>query len=293
MTQGICFFAYNNNQLDYTRLALLAAKHAKHHLNKPVALITNEGSWDWLKSTRPIRDIRTYIDEIIITDDDLSPNNRKHWDSPWHEFSAPFYNSNKHKVWEYTPWDETLLLDTDYIVQTDFLNGCYNRDGVNMFNRALTLRNTLPAHREQRLFDAGVDMWWSTVVYFSKKGVAPEFFELWAHITENYNYYQYLYNFPGQLYRTDYCVSIAAHILNGMTRGDVIDDMWGLPLHNMDQKDDLLDVRDNSWLMLSHNTEKNWENIAVNWSNTDIHCMNKRAIDRNWDKLWNNINSAA
>ena len=287
MTQGICFFAYNNNQLDYTRLALLAAKHAKHHLDKPVALITNEGSWDWLKSTRSIKDIRKYIDEIVITDDELNTNNRKHWDSPWHEFSAPFYNSNKHKIWEYTPWDETLLLDTDYIVQTDFLNGCFNRDGVNMFNRALTLRNTLPAAREQRLFDAGVDMWWSTVVYFSQKGVAPEFFELWHHITDNYNYYQYLYNFPGQLYRTDYCVSIAAHILNGMQTGDVIDNMWGLPLHNMDQKDDLLDVAHDSWLMLAHNPEKNWENIAVKWNNCDIHCMNKRAIDRNWDKLWN------
>ena len=32
-TKGICMFAYNNQELDYTRFAAIASKYAKHHMN--------------------------------------------------------------------------------------------------------------------------------------------------------------------------------------------------------------------------------------------------------------------
>ena len=34
MTEGICFFAYNNEQIDYVKLATIAASYAKLKLNK-------------------------------------------------------------------------------------------------------------------------------------------------------------------------------------------------------------------------------------------------------------------
>jgi len=287
MTEGICFFAYNNNQIDYTRLAMLASVCAKRHLNKPVVLITNQGSWDWLKLSYDTVDLKHCFDEFIITDDELKINSRKHFDSPWTEFEAPFYNSNKHKVYEYSPFDKTLLLDIDYILKTDFLNHCFKSyEGVAMFDRALTLQNGLHHPREVALFDAGIPMWWSTAVYFDRSPTSKLFFDMWAHVAQHYNFYQYLYNFPGKLFRTDYCVSIAVHILNGMQKGDVINNMSDQPLFNMAQKDIILDVDEKGWLMLANDPEQNWKNIAVNHQNLDLHCMNKRSLDKQWSKLW-------
>ena len=46
--RGVCMFAYNNEQLDYGYFSLLAAKQAKKHLDVPVCLITDEGTWAYL-----------------------------------------------------------------------------------------------------------------------------------------------------------------------------------------------------------------------------------------------------
>ena len=100
------------------------------------------------------------------------------------------------------------------------------------------------------------------------------------------SFYQYLYNFPGKLFRTDYCVSIAVHILNGMQKGDVINNMSDQPLFNMAQKDIILDVDKDGWLMLANDPELNWKNLAVNHQNLDLHCMNKRSLDKHWSRLW-------
>jgi len=57
-------------------------------------------------------------------------------------------------------------------------------------------------------------------------------------------------------------------------------------LFNMAQKDIILDVDEKGWLMLANDPEQNWKNIAVNHQNLDLHCMNKRSLDKQWSKLW-------
>ena len=54
------------------------------------------------------------------------------------------------KVFEYSPYDKTLLLDIDYIVKSDKLLKYFEGDhNVCMYDNALTLRNELPADRER------------------------------------------------------------------------------------------------------------------------------------------------
>lgn len=286
-TKGVCFFAYNNEAIDYIELAILAAAQSKRHLNLPVTVITDAGTYNWLKQKHGgVEHAKKYIDNIVITDEDLKANYRKHWDSPWSSFNAPFFNSNKHKIWEYSPYDQTLLLDIDYMIRSDtLLHSLDHYEGVCMFNNAVNLRSELPGSRERFLFDAGIPMWWSTVVYFDRTDVSKLFFDLWAHVADNYDFYQYLYNFPGKLFRTDYCVSIAVHILNGMTTGDSINS-FPASLINMDQKDDIVEVRDNEWIMLANDTDKQWENIVVKITGQDLHCMNKRALSRHAKQIW-------
>lgn len=287
MTEGICFFAYNNDQIDYAKLAVVAAAYTKKFLNKQVCLITDEGTWAWLQQSHDIAYVKRVIDDVVITDDEMKRNTRTHNDSPWTEFRAQFSNSNKHKVFEYSPYDKTLLLDIDYIVKTDFLNHAYDAyTGVAMFDRAVSIRNDLPHPNERWLFDGGVKMWWSTVIYFDKSPESKLFFDTWAHVADNYNYYQFLYNFPLGLFRTDYCVSIAAHILDGMNAGDTVSNFGNAVMQNLWQKDDIVGINTvTDWACLAHDPRENWKNILVRHDKYDVHVMNKRALDRMIPKI--------
>lgn len=287
--KGVCFFAYNNDQLDYVELAVLAASYVKKYLKLPVCLITDEGSEAWLYESKDNQVIDKCFDYIITTNDDMKTNMRTHFDSPYADFSAQFNNSNKHKIYQYSPFEKTLLLDIDYIVKTDYLKSVFDYSGVIMFDNARDMRNDLPLMPERYLYEAGIKMWWSTVVYFDRSELSKIFFDTWAHVADNYSFYQYLYNFPPKLFRTDYCVSIASHILNGMQDSDVIG-KFDIPIYNMSQKDDIVEVHDDvSWVLLANDTKEHWKNILCNQKYTDIHAMNKRALGRFYSKLMENL----
>lgn len=282
MTEGVCFFAYNNEHIDYVKLALFAAKKVKKYLNRPVCLITDQGSWDWLIESHGNAEIKKYITDVVITDDELEQNTRNHYDSPWTQFNAQFSNSNKHKVFEYTPYKKTLLLDIDYILKSDFLEHAFTSyTGVSMFDDAISMRNRPMHMHERRLFLHGIKMWWSTVVYFDQSETSKLFFDTWEYVKDNYDYYKFLYNFPGGMYRTDFCVSIAAHIMNGMALGQEINNFGGIPMQNLSGKDDIVEsLDDETWIVLAHDPKENWKNIMVRHEKSDVHCMNKRALDR-------------
>jgi|TARA_B110000879_G_C11145860_1_gene502420 hypothetical protein len=156
-----------------------------------------------------------------------------------------------------------------------------------MFDNALTVRNELPAERERFLFDAGIKMWWSTVVYFDRSDYSELFFNTWAHVADNYEFYQYLYNFPSKLFRTDYCVSIAVHILAGMQDNQsYLGNFDDTSLVNINQKDDIIETQSiNEWIVLSHDQKEEWKNILVKLDKQDVHVMNKRALNRVQDTL--------
>ena len=67
--KGVCFFAYNNDQLDYVKMALAAGKYVKKNLKLPVCLITDEGSESWLEESHSKAIIKEVFDYIVITND--------------------------------------------------------------------------------------------------------------------------------------------------------------------------------------------------------------------------------
>jgi len=285
--RGVCFFAYNNDQIDYVELALLASMYVKKHLKLPVCLITDQGSSAWLHESKDISLIEENIDYIMETTEELPSNKRRHFDSPWTEFTTQFSNGNKHNIYEYSPFEETLLLDIDYIVKNNFLLSAFeNPDNVSMYSEAIDCKNDLPLQGDRRLFDIGIKMWWSTVIYFDRSDKSKLFFDTWAHIADNYQFYRYLYNFPGNVFRTDYCVSIAVHILNGMMESNTIGNFNGIPMQNMSQKDDIVKINNSQdWILLAVNQLENWKALPVKQSNLDLHAMNKRALSRSYSQL--------
>tara|TARA_B100000902_G_scaffold36868_2_gene44082 strand:+ start:29030 stop:29917 length:888 start_codon:yes stop_codon:yes gene_type:complete len=285
---GVCFFAYNNKDIDYVKLALLSALYVKKFMkNNNTCLITEQGDYDYLCQSRGQKLVDKAFDEIVMTNVQHKENMRLHFDSPWSKFTSEFKNSNKHLISEYSPFDKTLLLDIDYFVRNDSLDYLFDSDSsVAMYQQARNLKHENPFLYERYLNPVGIPMWWSTVVYFDKSEISDMFFDIWAHVSENYDFYKFLYNFPGSLFRTDYCVSIAVHLMNGMKPGDIIDIIQNTHMVYMDQKDDLVDVKGtNDWIFLANDRETPWKDITTRNYHDSIHMMNKRSVDRNWQNL--------
>ena len=144
-TSGVCFFAYNNKDIDYVKLALLAALHVKKFMkNNNTCLITEEGDYQYLVASRGQDLVDRAFDEVVFTTVKHKSNLRTHFDSPWSKFTSEFKNSNKHLIYEYTPYDKTLLLDIDYIVRNNNLDYLFDSDqNVAMYQdaRNLSMKN--------------------------------------------------------------------------------------------------------------------------------------------------------
>ena len=154
---GICLFCYNNEQLDYSKFAMLASTYAKKHLDLPVTLITDDGTKDWMEQNHSQDEIDACFDLMVIDNSGVASkrNMRKHMDSPWTEFNAPFFNSNKHSVFYHTPYERTLLLDTDYILGNDFYKYIFDTDEPLALHRyAQYIGGELPYRNEITLNEA-------------------------------------------------------------------------------------------------------------------------------------------
>lgn len=94
------------------------------------------------------------------------------------------------------------------------------------------------------------------------------------------------------MYRTDYCVSVAKHIMNGMGAGDIIDD-FPQPMINMSQHDDIAKINSvNDWTYLVNNRKENWENSLTRITKENVHVMNKRSLERNFDMIMQKLDEA-
>lgn len=285
---GVCMFVYNNDQLDYTKFAILAAQYAKKSMNNiSVTAITDDGTLGWMQQSVGDEVIDRCFDNVVIDNVTHDTNMRKHMDSPWTEFNAQFSNSNKHEVHTLTPYERTLLIDTDYLLMNNDFAYLFDSDiNVGMHRYAVYIGGDAPYRNEVSLNDAGINHWWSTVVYFDQSDESKMFFDIWSHVKDNWEYYSLLYQFPKQLFRTDFCVSIAAHMMNGMNNGDTIHDFCNWPLINMDQKDDIAKVNNyDDVVFIKHDRKEQWKNILVRHQKQNLHIMNKRALDRHYDEF--------
>jgi hypothetical protein len=109
---------------------------------------------------------------------------------------------------------------------------------------------------------------------------------VWEHVKENYNYYKWLYKFPGVLFRTDYAVSIAVHILNGHRQGNLIHELPGKVMRFSEQIDDIAEFKEiNDMILICPDPKELWKSIASRVKNENVHVMNKMAILRHYPKI--------
>jgi inactivated superfamily I helicase len=74
--------------------------------------------------------------------------------------------------------------------------------------------------------------------------------------------------------------------MNGMNTGDIIHEIRDKQMVYMDQKDELVEVKSpTDWIFLANDRSEPWKDIATRNYYDNIHMMNKRSIDRNWQTM--------
>ena len=280
-------FAHNNSEIDYFRMAVVNAKLIKEHLGVNVCIATDQHSYNHTTQTLPADIISNCVDDLIITQKDTTfkyTNNKIYRDTKHKEQMLSFYNLDRVDAYDISPYDETILLDADYLVLGDTLSQCWGSKNDFMINYDWQDINFDRKYKLDRVSPASITMYWATVVYFKKSDYAENFFNLCKHIRDNINYYRGLYKWAGKTYRNDYVFSIAAHMLNGLHDKSI--KQLPFTLYKTFDFDDIHSVNSTSDIMLYlEKHDAPGEYILSNWKDLDLHVMNKWALKRASDDL--------
>ena len=244
MTVGAVIFARNNEQIDYVAMAHWSARNIERHLGIPTH---------------------------IITDDTTPSNNSRHFSDVG---TVAWHNLNRVDAYALSPWDQTLVLDADYIVASnqlqtilnskeDFLahRWAYDVVGLNDFNGLNYFgQNQMP-------------MWWATVMMFRRSQRAQLIFECMNMIKNNWAHYKKLYKNNSPSYRNDHALSIALGIVDGHTL-----DHAGIPwaLASLTPEHKLTQLAQDEYRIDFVTPEQKPHWITVR--NQDFHAMGKQQL---------------
>ena len=287
LDRGFVMFAYNNSSIDYASLALVNALLIKKHLRTNAgALIADHNAMDHLESLYNTDVIRRAFDRIIIDEPtDINVGKRRFHDTRYTAFTDSYRNTNRASVYDLSPFEETLLIDSDYLMldsSFDMVWGSVEDMMCNRHTRDLD-HGVDKFGFDNRFNEMSVPLYWATAVYFRKTDRSRLIFELMNFIKENYAYYQYLYRFNHSGYfRNDYALSMALHMTNNLTEQD---NMSALPVDHIMfsmENDELHAFKDGCCLVTS---EPNQGDFRIHNVDYNVHVMNKRAILRLKDDI--------
>lgn len=280
MTQskGALLFARNNGSIDYVKQAVFSAKRICKHLDIPVSIVTD--SPNYLKNFFD----SSIFDNIIEIDYVNDLNNRKYYDGALSNKILSFKNALRSQAFDISPYDETLLLDTDYIICNNKLSKCFESNhNLMLFKNSQDLANIRDSREFQYISDKSIDFYWATVVYFKKTDVNKIFFDLISHIYDNWEYYRRLYQITSQMFRNDFAFSIAIHIMNGFSKGDFATPLPFNHIYTID-KDLLWNLNGDDMFFLVEKDRYVGEYTPIKTSKQNIHVMNKFSLERIIDK---------
>lgn len=262
MSKGILVHAFNNEQVDYVKQAIFLAKRARKHLNLPVSIVTD-------------CDVPDVFDKVIkITKDGYT---QKVYNNGHQAQQLTFKNNSRVISYDVTPYDQTLMLDTDIIICDDTFKQCFaQQKDLLLYKDAYDLAQTRDYREFSKISETSVDFYWATCVYFTKCKSNSIFFELLKHIEENWQHYRMAYQILSQTYRNDFAFSIAIHIMNNHSTGYFANPMPGKLFYTTD-KDILLNINENELTFLLES--KNNKYFPMKTKDITVHSMNKFSLE--------------
>ena len=278
MSKGVFLFAQNNHTIDYIKQSIFCAKKIKKHLGLPVAVATD--NVDYLKTNFPF--YTKYIDYIIELDWYECTQKKTYYDGTMSSRHLEWRNHSRSTVFSLTPFDETIVMDTDFLIGDNQLLNAFDTNEDFLIYRSITdLNMDRPdEHRFNKISDRSIDMYWATVFYFKKTNFMKSFFDLIEHIKQNWKFYRLIYQIPSNHYRNDFAFSIAIHIFNGFERTSWPKKMPGRLWFTSD-RDVLLSIKDGETYNFLLD-KKDWPGHyhVGSIKNASIHVLNKFSLDR-------------
>ena len=266
--KGILLFAKNNKDFNYIKQAKVSATLAKHYLKVPVALVTPLDDCDEdLSLFDKVIDWKAKVEEInlrpMYVDGKFKP-------VTWH-------NLDRLTAYELSPWDETLLIDSDYLIQNSVLNTVWGSNNPMLMNT----HTRIPAKHQQHVYELVIQdgfskVHWFTVMYFRKCAETQDWFNTAKLIRENYEFYRRTFRVPYHYYRNDITAAIASHICGGFRDGF----MKPLPVRQINSfnMENILDINKGSIVLET-------ETIPVLLKDTNVHLLNKQDLEKHYDKF--------
>jgi hypothetical protein len=264
-------------------MSIISGGLAKKYLNLPVSLITDQSTVDWMKTSGTFDKASQVFENIKLIDRPVSDNTRRLNDGQESK-TVPFLNSTRSKVWDLTPYDETLLIDSDYLIFSDLLNQYWHLADSVLIGKAM---NDVQGQRigflDKNVSDVGVHLYWATTVMFKKNERSKLFFDLVDNVKTNYSYFADIYRFSSSQFRNDIAFSVAKHILDGFetnTKENLPPVLTAIDkdiLHSVCEKTGKLTF------LISNASADKFYLASVN--GVDVHIINKQSIILNSDNL--------
>jgi len=201
MTQGALIFAFDNDHIDYVAMARWSANNIRRHLDIPVAVVTD------------CLDVSGF-DQVIHCD-------RRGQNYRWFgdfETQMPWHNHTRADAYMLSPWDQTLLLDADYVVSSDQLRCVLDASQDFLAHRwasDVTGKNDFSGLNY--FGDNRMPMWWATVIMFRRCLHAELIFDAMTMVRDHWAHYRHLYKNNSVSYRNDHALTIALGVVNGHT----------------------------------------------------------------------------
>ena len=278
--RGVLMFAHNNELFDYGKMAYASALSAMHYIKKaPISLVTDLDTWQNLVSSYPLAEW-VFGNPIFV---EYEKKNYRHFDMiKGNRQKAAYHNLTRLRAYELSPYDETLLLDSDVLVQDHSLNNVWGTNHALRMNRGISnlFKNEFSEHTTE-ISENGLTTFWATMCYFQKSQTAKDFFGLANYIAENYEYYGLLHQFQTGIIRVDFAMTIAAHIMSGYLEESIV---APLPCEYTTfawNKDIMIDVGKGRATFL---TEADGRTLPVTTYQT-VHCMNKDSMMAMADRI--------
>lgn len=271
MSKGVLLFAFNNDSLNYLNQARHAAERISKFMDLPTSIVTDEKV-----------NIEQYphFDKIIEVKNAAINNTRKYNDGSLYSKSLNFRNFGREHSYRLSPYKETIVMDTDFVICNNKLNNCFlQQNDFLLYKNSSHVGHRKNIYEFEHISDTSIDFYWATVFFFRKTKLNETFFNLVSHIRENYIHYRNVYQFKNTMYRNDFAFSIAIHIMNGFQKGNFAAELPGKNFFSLD-KDILTRITNDIVYMLVEKENSLGEYTPVKLSGSNIHIMNKFSLER-------------
>lgn len=279
MSQGVLIFAQNNGSIDYNQLAVEAAKRVKFYLEKPISIVTNDKP-----SLLKLYPESESLFDKIIEERDLTKQEKRFYDGSIVYTKMTWKNQLRIRTYDISPYKETLVIDADYLISSDVLNGCWNSpDDFLIYRDSVDLTFWRKPDEFKILSEKSIDFYWATVFYFKKTPKTEMFFNFIKHIHENWTYYKLIYEFESSMFRNDHAFSIAVHLVNGFLDGDFGKSLPG-KMYYVTDRDILCELKNDKMKFLVEKQDALGQYVLIKTQGLDVHVMNKKSLIRMYTK---------